>query len=358
VTGARIAALRALISEEGLDALIVDGAANLRYLTGYTGSNGLALVSVGGACRFFTDPRYESQSAQEVDAAFEREVVAGDLLEALATGLADGRVGFDESLTSVRRHRRLAEHAPGATELVAVGGLVERLRAVKDEGEIAAIAAAAAIVDGIYEWLFEAGLRGRTEREVAIAIEHEMRLRGARDPSFSSIVASGTAGALPHAQPRDVPIERGTLVTIDIGALAGGYCSDCTRTVAVGEPDGRAREIHALVLAAQLAGLAAVAPGVSGTEADAAARAVIDAAGHGEHFGHGLGHGVGLEIHEAPRLSRVGGDALLQAGNVVSVEPGVYVPGELGVRIEDLVVVRDGAAHVLSGFPKELFVVD
>ena len=358
MSASRLERLRELIAAEGLDALIVDGAANLSYVTGYTGSSGLAIVGAAGEARFLTDFRYETQAAAEVDPAFAREIVTGDLLETLAVSLDAHRTGFDESQTTVRRHRVLAEHAPGWVELVATSGLVERLRAVKDEQEIAAIAAAARLVDAIYAWLFEAGLGGRTEREVAVALEHEMRLRGARDPAFSSIVASGTAGALPHGQPREVAIEPGTLVTIDIGALLGGYCSDCTRTVAVGEPGSHAREIHALVLEAQLAGLAAVAPGVSGREADAAARAVIEQAGHGEHFGHGLGHGVGLEIHEAPRLSRVGGESVLAPGNVVTVEPGVYLPGELGVRIEDLVVVRDGAPLVLSGFTKELLVVD
>ncbi len=358
MSASRLERLRAVLAAEGLDALIVDGAANVRYLSGYTGSNGLALVGAAGEARFLTDFRYASQAAAEVDQAFEREIVTGDLHEALARELDAGRVGFDESLTSVRRHRVLAEHAPASVELLATAGLVERLRTVKDEQEIDAIAAAAEIVDGIYAWLFELGLGGRTERDVAVALEHEMRLRGARDPAFSSIVASGTAGALPHAQPREVAIEPGTLVTIDIGALRAGYCSDCTRTVAVGEPGAHAREIHALVLEAQLAGLAAAAPGVSGHDADAAARAVIEAAGHGEHFGHGLGHGVGLEIHEAPRLSRVGADALLVPGTVVTVEPGVYLPDELGVRIEDLVVVRDGSPLVLSSFTKELLVVD
>ena len=358
MSASRLERLRELIAAEGLDALIVDGAANLRYVTGYTGSSGLALGGAAGEARFLTDFRYETQAAAEVDPAFERAIVTGDLLETLAGGLDARRVGFDESTTSVRRHRVLAEHAPGAVELVGTTALVERLRAVKDEREIAAIAAAAELVDEIYAWLLAAGLGGRTEHEVAVALEHEMRLRGARDPSFSSIVAGGAAGALPHAQPREVAIERGTLVTIDIGALRDGYCSDCTRTVAVGEPGAHAREIHALVLEAQLAGLAAVAPGISGRDADAAARAVIEHAGHGEHFGHGLGHGVGLEIHEAPRLSRVGGEAVLVPGNVVTVEPGVYLPGELGVRIEDLVVVRDGGPQVLSGFTKELLVVD
>jgi Xaa-Pro aminopeptidase len=356
---ARLERLHEALASSELDALIVQGEANLRYLTGYTGSNGLALVRAGGGDRFFTDFRYASQVEQQLDRAFEAEIASGgDLIEALAAHLESGRVGFDDTTTTVRRRDRLGELVGAGVELVAAAGLVEGLRAVKEEGEIELIAAAAALTDSIYEWLFARGLGGRTERQLAVELEHEMRLRGASGPSFSSIVASGTAGALPHASPRDVAIERGTLVTIDIGTLLDGYCSDCTRTVAVGEPSPLAREIHELVLAAQLAGLAAVAAGRTGREVDADARRVIEDAGYGDRFGHGLGHGVGLEIHEAPRMARVGGDAVLRAGNVVTVEPGVYLPGELGVRIEDLVVVADDETRVLSRFTKELLVVD
>jgi Xaa-Pro aminopeptidase len=360
MTPSRLERLRESLAAHALDALIVQGEANLRYLTGYTGSNGLALVGAQDGDRFFTDFRYAAQIAEELDPAFEPHIASGsgELVEALADGLHDGRVGFDDTTTTVRRRARLGELADSSVEFVAAAGLVEGLRAVKDEGEIAAIAAAATLTDEIYVWLFERGLGGRTERDVAIALEHEMRLRGASGPSFPSIVAAGAHAALPHASPRDVVIERGSLVTIDIGSLLDGYCSDCTRTVAVGEPGAHAREIYALVLAAQLEGLAAVRAGRSGREVDAQARRVIEDAGHGDHFGHGLGHGVGLEIHEAPRMTRTGGEAELNAGNVVTVEPGVYLPGELGVRIEDLIVVRDDGAEILSGFTKELLVLD
>jgi Xaa-Pro aminopeptidase len=358
VSSARPARLGELIAAESLDALIVEGAANLRYLTGYTGSSALVLLQADGSGRLFTDFRYATQVAEEVGGAFECEIVAGDLLEALARSLTGGRVGFDDAKTTVRRRATLGELASPSVELVAVAGLVERLRAVKDEHEIAAMAAAATLIDELFGWLFDQPLGGRSEREVAVTLEHEMRLRGASAPSFGSIVAGGAHGALPHAQPRDAPIERGTLVTFDIGALLDGYCSDCTRTVAVGEPGEQAREVYAIVLAAQLAGLDAIAPGVNGREADARARTVIEEAGYGERFGHGLGHGVGLEIHEAPRLARTGGEEPLRDGNVVTVEPGIYLPGELGVRIEDLVVVRERGAEILSSFTKELLVLD
>jgi Xaa-Pro aminopeptidase len=240
---------------------------------------------------------------------------------------------------------------------VAAAGVVEAERAVKEPGEIERIRAAAALADEVYGWVRERGLVGRTEREVAVALEHRMRELGAEDPSFSSIVASAEHGALPHAEPRQVPIAANTLVTLDIGAQLDGYCSDCTRTWATGTPPEPLLEAYTLTLRAQLAGLAAVCAGAAGQEVDAVARGVIQAAGHGEHFGHGLGHGVGLEIHEAPRLGR-GSDAVLVAGNVVTVEPGVYLPGVGGVRIEDLVVVAEGGADVLSGTSKELLTVD
>ncbi len=358
MSGGRPARLGRLITDAQLDALIVEGAANLRYLAGYTGSNGLALVRADGGGRFYTDFRYASQVAEEVDDAFECEIVTGELLDAMAGALGAGRVGFDDTRTTVSRRARLGELAAASVELVAAVGLVERMRAVKDEREVELIAAAAALIDELFGWLFGGRLSGRTERELAISLEHEMRLRGASAPSFASIVAGGAHAALPHAQPRDAPIEPGTLVTFDIGALVDGYCSDCTRTVAVGEPSARAREVYEVVLRAQLAGLEAIAPGVSGRDADAQARAVIEQAGYGEFFGHGLGHGVGLEIHEAPRLSRISGEQELVAGNVVTVEPGIYLPGELGVRIEDLTVVRADGPQLLSSFTKELLVLD
>jgi Xaa-Pro aminopeptidase len=197
---------------------------------------------------------------------------------------------------------------------------------------------------------------GRTERDVALDLEVTMRKAGAEGASFPPIVASGTHSALPHAVPRDVEIPVGTLVTIDWGAQLDGYASDCTRTYATGALDPRDREIYELVLAAQVQSLAAVTAGAAGRAVDAVAREIITAAGHGEHFGHGLGHGVGAEVHEGPRLSQRS-DSTLAVGQVVTVEPGVYVPGAVGVRIEDLAVVTDGEPEVLTGLPKELQVI-
>jgi Xaa-Pro aminopeptidase len=218
--------------------------------------------------------------------------------------------------------------------------------------------AASELADEALRQVLEGGLAGRSERDVAIDLELRMRRLGAESASFPSIVASGTHGALPHAEPRDVEIPRDVLVTIDWGALHEGYCSDCTRTYATGEGISElAREIYELVLSAQSLGVEAVTAGRSGRDVDAIAREVIELAGHGEHFGHGLGHGVGLEIHEGPRLSRTASEDPLLAGNVVTVEPGVYLPGQLGVRIEDLVVVGEDAQEVLTGLPKALTVI-
>ncbi len=218
-------------------------------------------------------------------------------------GAGSLRLGFDDANTSMRAHAKLREVLGAEIELVPAAGLVERLRAVKGPEEVERIAAACALADAAFGRLLESGLIGRTERELALALEFDMRERGADGPSFTPIVAAGGHGALPHAQPRDVAVARGDLVVIDWGALIGGYCSDCTRTVAAGEPGDEERVAYELVLAAQLAGVEAVRAGAGGRDVDAVARAVIADGGMGEHFGHGLGHGVGLQIHEAPRLS-------------------------------------------------------
>jgi len=356
-TASRADRLAALAAERELDAVLVTDLVNVRYLTGYTGSNGIAVIGGEELRRFVTDFRYVTQAAEQVD-GYERVVGESDLLEQVAPALPDGpvRLGFDDAQLSVRTHARLRELLPERVELFAAGGLVEQLRLVKDEQEIERIRAAALLADGALQRVLEDGLAGRTERDVALALEHEMQRLGAQRASFDTIVAAGAHGALPHASPRDVEIPAGTLVVIDWGAELDGYCSDCTRTFATGEPGERAREVYELVRRAQLAGLDAVGPGRSARAADAAAREPIAAAGRGDQFGHGLGHGVGVEIHEAPRLSRTS-TATLAAGNVVTVEPGVYLPGELGVRIEDLVAVTDDGRDVLSTLPKELQVI-
>ncbi|MBV9839857.1 MAG: aminopeptidase P family protein [Solirubrobacterales bacterium] len=350
----RPARLVEILPEAGVDLLLVTAPFNVRYLTGYTGSNGIVLL--GERLRIFiTDFRYVEQAAEEVDPSFERRRAPLELIESVADVLPGGalRLAFEDAHVSVRQHARLRELLPDDVELVGTEELVERLRMVKELAEVEAIRAASAVADAAFEQLLSEGLVGRTEREVALALEAGMRERGAQRASFETIVASGPRGALPHAQARDVTIERGELVVIDWGAELDGYCSDCTRTIATNGLGDQGREVYELVRTAQLAGLEAVAAGRSAREVDGVAREVIENGGYGERFGHGLGHGVGLEVHERPRLSQRSQDAL-EAGNVVTVEPGVYLPGELGVRIEDLVVVTEQGCEILTSSPKEL----
>ena len=346
--------LSALLAERELDCLLVSDLVNVRWLTGFTGTSGACIVTPEERV-FLTDFRYVERAEQEVS-GFERVTAGRDMLGDIAERLR-GRAGFDDAHVTVRTHRKLGEKAADGVELVAAGGLVERLRAIKDDDERRKMAAAAELADGVYEHMRERGLAGRTEREVALDAERQLRERGAEGPSFPIIVAAAANGALPHATPRDVAIPRGTLVVVDMGALLDGYCSDCTRTFATGELDGEATEVYELVLRAQEAALDAVRAGAACKAVDAVAREIIDAAGHGERFGHGLGHGVGLEIHEEPRLAKTA-EGELAAGHMVTVEPGVYVPGAFGVRIEDLVCVTDDGREILTGFPKSLVTVD
>ncbi len=344
--------LAAEAAERGLEAILVTDLVNVRYLTGFGGTNGACLC--GGDTRlFFTDFRYTERAESEVE-GWQVVTVVDDWLGGIAARFS-GRVGFEDDHVSVRFLRRLEEKLPEGVEMAPAGGAVERLRRVKDEGELASIAAAAELADEVWGWSLERGLGGREEREVAAAAEARIRELGA-EPSFPVIVAAGPNGALPHAEPGERRIGEGELVVFDMGARLDGYCSDGTRTFACGEPGERGREVYDVVLEAQAKALAAIRAGVEGEAVDGAAREPIAAAGHGERFGHGLGHGVGLEVHEAPRLSQRSEDTLA-AGEVVTVEPGIYLPGELGVRIEDLVVVTEEGHRNLSGLPKQLQVV-
>jgi Xaa-Pro aminopeptidase len=342
-----------LLGEHELDALVVTNLVNVRYLTGFTGSNAACVITPDQRV-FITDFRYVSQAADQVP-EFARVKGERDLLGDVAERVG-GRVGFEDATLTVRSFERLKGLVGDDVELVAAGSLVEKLRAVKEAGEIEAIRAAAKLADEALRQVLERGLAGRTEREVALELEAGMRALGAEDPSFESIVASGPHGALPHATPRDVEIPAGVLVTIDWGAKLDGYCSDCTRTFATGGLSDEAAAVYELVRDAQASASDAVRAGASGKAVDGVSRDIISAAGHGDHYGHGLGHGVGLDVHEAPRLAPSSEDTLA-VGNVVTVEPGVYVPDELGVRIEDLVVVTDDGREVLSGLAKDLVTV-
>jgi Xaa-Pro aminopeptidase len=338
------------VAERGLDALLVTNLPNLHWVTGFTGTNGAAVI--GPDVRLFlTDFRYVEQAAEQVQ-DFERIRAGRDLLGDVASRLT-GRVGFEDAFMSVRAHARLRDAAGAEVELSGASGAVEALREVKEQQEVDAMRAAARIADQAYEELAERGIDGRTEKRIAADLEVRMRELGADDRSFPAIVASGAHGALPHAVPRDVAVEPDTFMIVDMGCVVDGYCSDCTRTFATGPVADDVYAVYDLVLRAQLAALEAIHAGAACPAVDSVARELIASAGHADHFGHGLGHGVGLEVHEGPRLAQTA-EGSLRRGNAVTVEPGVYLPGELGVRIEDLVVVTDSGCDILTGFPKSL----
>lgn len=345
--------LAASLAERELDLMLVTELVNVRYLTGFSGTNG-ACICGSDTRLFLTDFRYTERAAAEVE-GWETITVSDDWLAGIAAHLR-GRFGFEDDHVSVRLLERLKGKLGDGVEPVAAGGAVEKLRRVKDEGELTAIATASTLADEVWSWSLERGLGGRSERAVARAAEARIRELDA-EPSFPTIVAAGPNGALPHAEPGERQIGIGELVVFDMGAKLDGYCSDGTRTFAIGEPGEQGRAVYETVRAAQAAAIDAVVAGVGGEELDRVARAAIAEAGHGDRFGHGLGHGVGLEVHEAPRVSPRSED-VLESGEVVTIEPGVYLPGELGVRIEDLVVVGEDGCRNLSSFPKDLQLVE
>jgi Xaa-Pro aminopeptidase len=346
--------LAALLEEPLLVAgppYVLGGQANVRYLTGLASSNAAVLVEPDATATLYADFRYAAR-AREVEGVTFVET-ARYLLTSVGQLLSGRRVGFEEQNLPYAGYRALVD---AGVEAVPTSGLVESLRAVKDENEIATMRRAGALSDEIFAALSQERFTGRTERELAWWIERSFREAGAEAVSFPTVVAAGETGTSPHAVPGDRVVEEGVLVTVDAGCVLDGYCSDCTRTFAAGAVSDRLAELYALCLEAQLAGLAAVGPGAHGRDADAASRAPIEAAGLGWAYGHGLGHGVGVQIHEGPVLRPESTD-VLEPGNVVSVEPGIYVPGEGGVRIEDLVLVTSEGRERLTAFTKDLVCV-
>jgi Xaa-Pro aminopeptidase len=329
--------------------LLVTNPTNVNYLLGFKSSNAAVLVEQDRT-RLFTDFRY-SEAARAVEGV-EFEETKRALLADLADRLS-GRIGFEADFVSYSGHETLRG---GSVEPIPRRGLVEQLRAVKDEDELAAIRRACEITDQVFERLVEERFVGRTERDVAWTIEQLFHDEGAEAVAFETIVASGPNSARPHGRATDRQIGRGETVIVDTGCVVGGYASDYTRTFSTGFVEGPIKEAYALVLAAQQAGLDALRAGVRGVDADAAARRVVDATPFAGTFGHGLGHGLGLEVHEAPRLSTESLDTLT-AGNVVTVEPGIYLEGRMGIRIEDNVVVTDDGIQNFTGFRKDLITV-
>ncbi|GII53924.1 X-Pro dipeptidase [Planotetraspora thailandica] len=334
----------------GASAILVTSPVNVRYLTGLASSNAAVLVTSSGDAVLATDARY-IETARRVCPDLET-IEHREVAKVLAARAGTGVLAVEGDRMPVSVYHRLQAERP----LTAVGGLVETVRAIKDEGEIEALRRACAITDEAFSLVIGRIRPGVTEREIARWLEIQMIELGADKPAFDTIVASGPNGSIPHHSPSDRPVEPGDLVTMDFGALHDGYHADMTRTVAVGEPAGWQRDLYELVRQAQRAGRHAVRPGATVAEVDAAAREPIVEAGHGPHFGHGLGHGVGLEIHELPFL---GPDKTgrLEDRVPITVEPGVYLPGRGGVRIEDTLVTRDDGPELLTLTTKELLVL-
>lgn len=362
----RLACLRAELEANHLDGLLVSQPESRYYLSGYAGhdlpprdSAGYLLITAKRAV-LLTDPRTTEQAEHE---APEFEVVtyaAGNLgpsaLAELATKLHVGRLGFESLHLPYFIYDRIRAELPSGAQLVPDTSLLDNLRVIKDVDELAELQQAIDVLDACLAHVIEKLEPGLTEREVARMVELYL-IEHADGPSFPSIVASGPNASVPHAVPSDRRIQEGEGIKIDIGALAGGYCSDMTRTVCLGTPaDPRLPEIHAIVLEAQLRAERNLRPGMTGREGDALAREVIAQAGYADAFLHSLGHGIGLEVHERPWLSASRGDEVLQPGMVFSVEPGIYLPGWGGVRIEDLVVLETSGARVLCHSPKDLVV--
>lgn len=353
--------LREGLRTDGLDALLVTDLVNIRYLTGFTGSAAALWVAAGDgpdekATVLCTDGRYRTQAAAQVPDL--RALIDRGYGAALVAQAETGRAGFESHVVTVDGYDKLTA-AAGDIELVRAPNRVEKLREVKDESEVLLLERACAAADTALSALIETGgIRpGRTERDVARDLENLMCEHGADGTSFETIVAAGPHSAIPHHRPTDAVLAAGDFVKIDFGALVAGYHSDMTRTLVLGSVSPWQQEIYELVLAAQAAGRAALAPGASLKGVDAAARDVIAAAGYGQNFGHGLGHGVGLQIHEAPGIG-AGATGTLLAGSAVTVEPGVYLPDRGGVRIEDTLVVRPDGPELLTRFPKELTVIN
>ncbi|HAD82670.1 MAG: hypothetical protein A2509_11465 [Candidatus Edwardsbacteria bacterium RIFOXYD12_FULL_50_11] len=352
----RIDSIKKALRLKKLDAMLFTNLLNIRYLAGYSGSSGMLLVNSQGA-DFLTDFRYKEQSAKEVKNA-RTTIIAGSLLEELIrlpAFVRSKKVGIEDQNLSYAQFLQLQKLAPGK-KFIAASGMAESLRQVKTSAEIQKIARAAQIADQAFAGIVKFIKPGLTEKAIASQLDHTLKLLGAANPSFDSIVGSGPNGALPHAQPSDRKVRKGDFIVLDFGAIYRGYHSDMTRTVCLGRPTEKHLKIYDIVTQAQSAGLKAVRAGARGREADAAARKIINDAGYGKYYGHGLGHGVGLEVHEAPGVG-MKAENLLPENSIVTVEPGIYLPGWGGVRIEDLVVVAKGGCRILSRSTKKIITI-
>lgn len=351
----KLRSLRKRLLDLPADAFMISNATNWRYVSGFTGDAGTCVITDDRAI-VFTDSRYVEQAQMEAPGfevcvtVREKDVLRDRLME-----LGVKRLAFEKDHVTYSSWEKLKEKFEGV-ELVGVSGWVEELRAIKTSEEVKLISRAQEIADSALAMLLNSLKRGVCERDVALDLEFTMRKMGAQGPAFPIIVVSGERSSLPHGTPSERVFRDGDFVTIDWGAQVGGYCSDCTRTFIIGVADSRHEEIYRVVKAAQEEALAAVKPGGLAKDVDLAGRKVIEDAGYGEYFGHSIGHGVGLAVHERPVVGPKS-DAVLEPGMVITVEPGIYVPGFGGVRIEDLVLVTDTGCKILSTNPKDLMVL-
>lgn len=348
----RLTKLRQALVEHSLDAILISQPENRRYLSGFTGSAGVLFITAEQAI-LATDFRYFEQVGREAP-DFELAKITTkpqDLLPEFLTDLGVQRLGFESQHLTVDSLKEFSG-VTGEVEWVPLKDTVEKIRWVKDQDEIEALRRSAALTDAAFAHLVQVLKPGMTELQAAWEIEVYMRTHGASKVAFDLIVAAGPNGALPHARPGDHVIQPGEPIVIDIGCVLDGYCSDMTRTICLGQPSAKYLEVWDIVLQAQEAAKGGIRAGVGGVEADALARDLITEAGYGDFFGHGLGHGVGLAVHEQPRASRLSEDTF-QAGMSLTIEPGIYLPGEFGVRIEDLVIVSEDGIETLTGTPKK-----
>ncbi|HEY6950909.1 MAG TPA: Xaa-Pro peptidase family protein [Bacteroidota bacterium] len=352
----RLEAVEQRIIESRLGGLFVTSLPNIRYLTGFTGSNAILLVRPKGS-EFFTDSRYKIQAAEEVTHV-PVTVAAGKLFEAASRSIAGGKkgkIGFEANSLHVSELRKL-EGFFGKAAPVPTTGIVEELRVRKEGTEIFSINRAAEITDRVFNKILGILKPGVRELEVAAEISYWHKVFGAESDSFESLVASGVRGSLPHGRPSDKKIQKGEMVTIDMGCRVDGYHCDVSRTVSAGRPNTELKTIYRIVLDAQERSLERILPGIPARTVDGIARAHIRRKGYGKFFGHSLGHGLGLELHELPRVSMKSND-ILEEGSVITVEPGIYIPQLGGVRIEDDVVVRHHGCEIISKSPKELLIL-
>ncbi len=358
MTDTRLKRVRERIRRKKLDALLVTDLENVFYLSGFTGSTAALVVTLGDA-HILVDPRYTIQATSECKHARVREYSGKDLIDAVAglvNELQPHSAGCEGDALTVTRYRQLRKAVSRTVRLRSTIGIVEELRRIKDSYEIEMIRTAAGIADAAYESIVLEIAAGMTERELALLIDSTLRMMGADKEAFDSIAASGPNSALPHAKPTDRVLKTGDLVKMDFGAKYAGYNSDITRTVCLGKPNKEQRKVYQTALDAQLKVIDAIGPGKRGREIDSVARNYISSKGYGENFGHGLGHGLGISVHDHEALSQTS-DLVLEPGMVLTVEPGIYIEGWGGVRIEDDVLVTDGGAEVLTKAGKDLVII-